>query len=135
MVEYPDIDLLAIILGYIVSSVLGFLWYDARTPTGALYMKEMGYDVENLEVNNMHFGLDFVSRLFLVWGVAFVVGISGADSFVEGLLMGLFAWFAFIVTSHWAQVAFEQRKPKVYGLYIGYKLVVFIILGPLFALM
>ncbi|MHA2099821.1 MAG: DUF1761 domain-containing protein [Candidatus Kariarchaeaceae archaeon] len=134
MVSYPEINLLSIIIGYIVSSVLGFLWYDARTPMGALYMKEMGYEAENLEVNNLHFGIDFAARLFMVWGVAILIGVSGADDFMEGLTMGLFAWFAFIVTSHWAQVAFEQRKQKVYYIYVGYQLVVFVILGPLFAL-
>lgn len=107
----------------------------SRTPMGSLYMKEMGYDAESLEVNNLYFGLDFVSRLFLVWGLAFLVGISGADNFIEGIQISLFAWFAFIVTTHWAQVAFEQRKPKVYEIYIGYQLLVFLILGPLFALM
>lgn len=41
MVEF-EINWLATIIGFIISSVLGILWYDARTPMGDRYMKEMG---------------------------------------------------------------------------------------------
>lgn len=135
MLSYPELNFWAILIAFIVSSVLGFLWYDERTPIGALYMKEMGYDKENLQVNNLYFGLDFIKRGILMWGLAFVVGLSGADTFGEGLLIGLFVWFAFLATSHWAQVAFEQRNIKVYGIYIGYQFAVFIIASPIIALM
>jgi hypothetical protein len=97
-------------------------------------MKEMGYNADNLKVNKLYFGIDFLARLFLVWGLAFVVSLSGADTLVEGLLIGLFAWFAFLLTTHWAQVAFEQRNIKVYAIFVGYQFVVFMMLGPLFAL-
>lgn len=133
MLEF-DINGWAVLIGFIVSSILGFLWYSATTPIGAFYMREMGYDAENLEVNNLWFGLDFLGRLLLMVGFGIVAGFAGVNEIGEGLLLGLILWFFFLVTSHWAQVAFEQRKPTVYGIYVAYQLVVFLIVGFIFGI-
>lgn len=134
MIEF-EFNWTATIIGFIFSSILGFLWYDARTPMGELYMSEMGYDVDNLEVNSLHFGLDFLGRFVMIIGFGFVASWAGPSNGVDGILLGLVVWLFFLVSSHWAQVTFEQRKPKVYGIYVGYQFVVFLFLGLLFGIL
>lgn len=80
----------------------------------------------------MHFGLDFLARFVMVLGFGFVASWSGIANAGDGILLGTVIWLVFLMTSHWAQVAFEQRKPKVYDIYVSYQFVVFFFLGLLF---
>lgn len=134
MLDFSNLNWVAIIAAYLFNSILGFLWYSEATPIGKFYMKEMGYTSEDMSPNPLHFGLDFFFRFLIIVGLAEIIIISGVSTFFDGVLVGLFVWAIFLVGAQWAQVAFEKRKLSIWGLYAAFQLITFSIFGGVFAI-
>jgi hypothetical protein len=134
MVNYPELNVLAIIVATALNIAIGFLWYSDKLPTGEYWLKEMGYNTEELQMNAMLFALNTLGTLFINWGIAMVIAYSAADGFIDGLQIGALVWLAFVATTQFTGVVFEDRKPSVYGVFIGYQLVAFLVSGVLLAL-
>jgi hypothetical protein len=134
MVSYPELNVLAIVVATALHIAIGFLWYSDKLPTGEYWLKEMGYNTEDLQMNNMLFAINTIGTLFINWGIAMVVAFSAADGFVDGLQIGAMCWLAFVATTQFTGVVFENRKTSVYQIFIGYQLVAFLVSGVLLAI-
>lgn len=85
-------------------------------------------------MNGMLFALNTLGTLFISWSIAMVIAYSAADSFIDGLQIGTMLWLAFVATTQFTGVVFEDRKISVYEIFIGYQLVAFLVSGVLLAL-
>jgi hypothetical protein len=77
--------------------------------------------------------LAFLSSLVLVYILAHFVQYTNANNAAGGLQTAFWLWLGFIVTTQSASVIFEERKPGLYLLNIGYQFVACSIAGVILA--
>ena len=143
-VEFSDVNYLGMGLGILFSMVLGFLWYSPKTPTGRIWMRDQGYDPNNMpkpaggkmavSMTLMVVGslllFFFFAHSFAAYRDAYRLDEEGYDlTLVDGIMGGAFTWLGFIVPIQLNSVAFENRPWSFFFVNAGYYLVMLIVGG------
>jgi hypothetical protein len=125
--EYPYINIWAVLVSAVAFWALGSLWY-SPVLFGKRWQKEVGLKEEDITGANMAkvFGLSFVLMLLMVWALNFVINSHKAEdvSLTTGLIYGLFTGFFFSMLTMGVNYLY-QRKSLVLWLIDG----VYIVLG------
>ena len=139
--QLPQVNYLAILVAGIVLFVLGGLWY---SPT--LFAKrwialhgrteeQMRADAARANMPIMYMSA-FVCALIIAWGLAILgksfvppAGISTAGWILQGIKLGLFAWFAFVLPTTYATSLFSMKPKQLWLIDSGYNLVSFVLAG------
>ena len=135
-IDLGSLNYLAIVVGIIINQALGAAWYGAL---GKPWMAEVGFTQEDLEAMKgtsrqwYPYVVAIVSALIFTLGLALLVRGMGAEDFVGGLILGLLAAIAFIVTSYATTYSFEGRSLRLFLINIGYPLISYAIIGVLLA--
>ena len=135
-IDLGSLNYLAIVVGIIINQALGAAWYGAW---GKPWMAEVGFTQEDLEAMKgtsrqwYPYVVAIVSALIFTLGLALLVQGMGAEDFVGGLILGLLAAIAFIVTSYATTYSFEGRSLKLFLINIGYPVISYAIIGVLLA--
>jgi len=117
-------------LGYMV---IGGLWY------GPLFQKPW-MRLANVNEADAKAGagkayvMMFIVALVSVFVLAMFVNAIGADTFGEGMLVGLLIWVGFVGTVLLNGVIFEKRPFALYVLNSGYNLVTLLVAGGVLAI-
>ncbi|MFA6908439.1 MAG: DUF1761 domain-containing protein [Patescibacteria group bacterium] len=117
-------------LGYMV---IGGLWY------GPLFQKPW-MRLANVSEADAKAGagkayvMMFIVALVSVFVLAMFVNAIGADTFDEGMLVGLLIWVGFVGTVLLNGVIFEKRPFALYVLNSGYNLVTLLVAGGVLAI-
>ena len=117
-------------LGYMV---IGGLWY------GPLFQKPW-MRLANVSEADAKAGagkayvMMFIVALISVFVLAMFVNAIGADTFDEGMLVGLLIWVGFVGTVLLNGVIFEKRPCALYVLNSGYNLVTLLVAGGVLAI-
>ena len=129
--DLSQVNFLAVLAGAVFNMVLGTLWYGPLF--GKLWMKLIEKKKEDIESNPLLYIFSFVAA-FVAGSVLYlvVVGFS-ATTFGAGLLAGLVVWLGFVTTVTLTFSIFEGPKLSVWLLFILYQLVIFAVLGGVFA--
>ena len=130
--DLSEINYLAVLAGAAFNMVLGSLWYGPLF--GKLWMKFIEKKPEEIKSNPLLYIFSFVAA-FVAGSVLYLVVLGFAFStFGAGLLAGVVCWLGFVTTATLTFSIFEGPKLSVWLLFILYQLVIFAVLGGLFAI-
>jgi hypothetical protein len=122
-----------VLIGGVVSMVLGALWY-SPVLFGNQWMKLMGFSEKDLEkakkkgMGKTYFA-NFVAALVTAWVLAWFIGIAGASTLGEGVIVGFWVWLGFNAAVLLGGVLWEGRPFNLYLINVSYWLLNFILVG------
>ncbi|OGO04861.1 MAG: hypothetical protein A2Y73_08265 [Chloroflexi bacterium RBG_13_56_8] len=129
---FGQVNLLAVLVGAVISMVLGFLWY-SPVLFGNIWLRQIGKSADEISGAAGAYALSFIAALVSALVLAFIVGAFGANTLGEGLLIGVVVWIGIGATATFVYSVFEGPPIGVWLLHGAYQLVVFVIEGALFA--
>ncbi len=132
MVSFSSINWLAVVVGTILSMVLGALWYGPLF--GQYWLKLIGKTEDELESNPVMYIKTAVAAFIGMLTLNLVVVSFGATDILSGLLAGGFIFLGIGATTTFVYTNFEGPSEKVWFLYIVYNLLVYLIMGAVFAI-
>ena len=115
--DYPFINVWAVLLGTLALWVLGALWY-SPVLFGKIWQKEIEFKEEAITKVNMAkvFGLSFLLMLFMVWALNFVINSHKPEhvSLLTGLHYGAFMGFFFSMMTMGVNYLYQRRSVKLW---------------------
>ena len=129
--DFGSINYLAVLVGAVFNMVLGTLWYGPFF--GKLWLKLIDKKQDEIESKPYLYIFSFIAAFITGMILNLVVGGFGATAFFPGLLIGVVVWLGFVATVTLTFSIFEGPKLSVWMLFIGYQLVIFAVLGGVFA--
>ncbi len=132
-----DINFWAVLVAAFANMIIGALWYSVLF--GKPWMRWMGATKEQMSAQAKSgavwaYAGGFLIALVEAYALSYFVDYAYARSVSAGLLLGFLVWLGFIVTSNFNAVLYEGKSKKVYGLYVAYQLVAFLVMGVILAL-
>jgi hypothetical protein len=132
MFSLSGINWIAVIVGVIFSNALGFLWY------GPLFSKPwlaaLGKRQEDLQSNPSMYLWTVVSSLVTMVVLAGAVAAFGSASLVEGAVLGAVLYIGLQGAATYVGTMFEGRSTTLWWINGLYNLVVFAVMGAVFAI-
>lgn len=111
--NYPFINIWAVLLGTLALWALGALWY-SPVLFGKIWQKEVDFKEEGIKKVNMAliFGLSFLAMLFMVWALNFVINSHKPEevSMLKGLYYGAFIGCFFSMTTMGINYLYQRRS-------------------------
>lgn len=127
----PD-NILAVIVAALLPMIVGSLWYGPIF--GKRWMELMELTEEEIKANfnpAKSYGGSLVMALVTSYILAILMQGMGLEGLMGGLHIALLCWLGFVVTHGFQSVAFENKKPAVYVMGMGYNLVTLALMGAL----
>lgn len=132
MLDFGSINWLAVVVGVIYSNLLGYFWYGALFGNRWLQIKGVTREEIDAQTDNRMFIVTVAASAIAMIALALVVGAFGAASFVDGLIVGVVAWVLAAVATY-VHGFFEGVKAGVWAIYAFYQLVVWAVMGGVYA--
>lgn len=123
---------MAVLLGTVLSMVLGFLWYGPLF--GKTWLKLINKTEEEIDADPTVYIKTAVAAFIAMLVLNMVVVAFGATTFVTGLLAGGFLFLGLGATATFVYTSFKGPSEKVWLLYVEYQLLVFLFMGGIFAI-
>ncbi len=131
MVSFSSVNWLAVLVGTVLSMALGALWYGPLF--GNYWLKLIGKKEEELDANPVMYLKTALAAFIGMLALNLVVVSFGATDLLSGLIAGGFIFLGLGATTTFVYTNFEGPSEKVWFLYIMYHLVVYLIMGAVFA--
>lgn len=131
MISFAAVNWLAVVVGMVVSMAIGALWYGPLF--GNLWLRLIGKTVDELESDPMDYIKTAVAAFIGMLFLNLVVVSFGAQTLVDGIVAGALTFIGLGATLTFVYTTFEGPEEKVWLLYAAYQLVVFAIMGAVFA--
>jgi hypothetical protein len=132
MFSFVAVNWLAVVVGMVVSMVLGFLWYGPLF--GNTWLRLIGKSAEEIESDPTMYIKTAVAAFVAMLFLNMVVSSLGATTFVSGLIVGALTFVGFGATQTFVYTTFEGPSEKVWLLFSEYQILVFAIMGGVFAI-
>ncbi len=132
MISFASVNWLGVVVGMVVSMILGTLWYGPLF--GKAWMAMIGKRAEEIESDPMDYLKTAIAAFVAMIFLNLAVNAFGAASLVEGAIQGALVFIGFGATATFVYTTFEGPPQKVWLLYSAYQVVVFIIMGAVFAI-
>lgn len=132
MVSFSSINWLAVLVGTVLSMALGALWYGPLF--GQLWLKLIGKTEDELESSPTMYIKTAIAAFIGMMTLNLVVVSFGATDILSGLIAGGFIFLGIGATTTFVYTNFEGPSEKVWMLYVAYHLVVYLIMGAVFAI-
>lgn len=132
MISFAGINWIVVLVGVIVSNGLGFLWYGPLF--GETWLRMIGKRAEDLEAKPSTYVITAVASAITMIVLAILVRAIGSSTLVEGALVGAVIWLGIGATASFVYTTFEGPPTQVWALYAAYQLVVYAVMGGLFAI-
>lgn len=138
----PIINPWAVLVAAIVAMVLGSVWYSFKTPTGKLWLKELGTKAptpEEMKAKNKEamraMGLYSIGVLVTVYVLFHMLATYKTMTYTMALQGALWTWLGFYAAPGIGSVVFEQKSWKLYAVNQGFFLVMLTISSLIFVAM
>ncbi|MGH2606274.1 MAG: DUF1761 domain-containing protein [Anaerolineales bacterium] len=131
MFSLAGINWLAVVVGVVVSNALGFLWYGPLF--GQTWAKALGKKMEELQGSPTMYVVTIVASFITMVVLAAAVAAFGSANLIEGAVVGALLWFGIGATQSYVGATFEGRPMAVWQISALYNLVVFVVMGAVFA--
>ncbi len=130
-----SINLAAVLVAAAAATVFSAAWYSQRL-LGVAWLKEVGKSSAEIK-KKMHTKLAAAFATVLITSGVLDVFIRsvGANTIVQGMLVGLVAWFGFRLSRHWIATVFGTSSAKHFLLNSFHDLIQFLILGAVLGFM
>ena len=128
-VDFSGINFLAVIVAVVIQFAAGAAWYGVLS---APWLAAVGKTREEIPQGKNAMTAYLIALIGSVIGIlalATIIQAIGADSLLEGLLLGLTVGVGFVATSLAAQYSFEGRPLKLYFINAGYPVLMLAIAG------
>lgn len=132
MISFTSVNWLAVLVGTVVSMALGALWYGPLF--GQLWLKLIGKTEEELDSNPTIYIKTAIAAFIGMLALNVVVVAFGASTFLSGLVIAAFIFIGIGATTTFVYTTFEGPPENVWLLYVAYHLVVYLIMGGIFAI-
>lgn len=116
----------------VVNMVIGYLWYGPVF--GKQWMKLVGMTEKDMQEGSKQgmgkaYFLAYVSSVVMAYGLSMFLSKTGASTVTQGLMVGFWAWVAFVATSGSMDYVFNAKKKpgNLYLLEQAYWLVVLLV--------
>lgn len=123
---------MAILAAVVASMVLGFIWYTPQV-FGAMWMKELGKKMDDIKSPGPGYLVMVIASALTAYVMRHFAVYAGADTWVLGLQVGLWAWIGFVATVGLSRMMFAEESPRLFMINNGYTLVQFLIVGAIVA--
>jgi hypothetical protein len=128
LIDFTEINYLAVLIATVVTMVLGFLWYSPVLFSNA-WVKEMGLKREEMSGGSPYaYVLTALTALFGVFILAILVSMVGEKTIANGITVGLLIGISISVKIG-MNFLFESRSLKLFIITIGYHLVTYLLTG------
>ena len=131
MVSMSGINWLAVVVGVVVSNVVGFLWYGPLF--GNTWLRIIGKKREDIEASPSMYAVTAVASLVTMVVLAMVVAAFGGETFVDGLVAGAVAFIGLGATATFVFTTFSGPPVGAWFLLAAYQLLVHGVMGGVFA--
>ena len=125
-----EINWLAVLVGALSSFAVGGLWFSPLLFTNR-WLAEIGKTREDMSAGSSP--LPFVLAFLMTAVSAVVLSVladwAGADTLVEGLLLGLLVGVGLVATAYVTTYSFEQRSWALIGINAGHDIVRTAVIG------
>ena len=116
-----DVNWLAILVAGLVPLVVGFLWYGPIFGKRWLALMETTAEEIQKDFNPLKtHGTSFVLSLVTAYILAQFLATMGGGGAMAGVHLGLLVTIGFVLNVGHQGVAYEQRKPGIFMLNLGY---------------
>jgi hypothetical protein len=132
MISFASVNWLAVVVGMFVSMLLGFLWYGPLF--GKTWLRLIGKTADEIEGDSAMYLKTAIAAFVAMLFLNLVVNAFSAGSFVNGLVIGLATFIGFGATQTFVYTTFEGPSEKVWLLFGSYQIIVFAIMGGVFAI-
>ena len=135
MVLGIDVNLWAVLITAIVSMIVGALWYGPLF--GKAWMRFVGFNKDSVKKMKMtatkSMTLGFIGSLIMAYVLAVVVGLSGANTLVEGAMVGFWVWLGFAMPLNASVFLWEGKSIKLFFLNTFQYLITFKLMAAILA--
>ncbi len=132
MVSFSGINWLAVVVGVVLSNALGFVWYGPLF--GKQWLAALGKKQEDVQGSPTMYGVTVVGSLITMVVLAMAVAAFGSASAVDGAVLGAVLFVGFLGTASYVSTLFEGRSNTLWWINGLYNLVVFVVMGGVFAI-
>ena len=126
-----SINYLAVVVAIVINMAAGAVWYSPLL-FAKPWMAANGLTEESIrEAGSATRGyvVAVIASIVIAFAIALFAQASGADTPVEGLILGLAAGLGFVATTFAANYIFESRPLKLYLINAGYPVVSLALIG------
>ncbi len=130
-VELGGVNYLAVIVAIVINMGVGALWYSPLLFANP-WMAANGFTLERInEAGSATRGyvISVIASVVMAFTIALFAEAAGADTAIEGLLVGVAAGLGFVATSAASNYTFESRPLKLYLINVGYPVASFAFMG------
>lgn len=131
MLALADVNWLAVVVAAVINMFVGFLWYGPLF--GQTWLRLIGKSPQDIEQDNSMYAISALAALVSAYVLAVIIRTVGVTGWVNGALTGAFVWIGIGATGTLVYTTFEGPPRSVWSLHAAYQLVVFLIMGALFA--
>ncbi|MEX2029884.1 MAG: DUF1761 domain-containing protein [Anaerolineales bacterium] len=127
------INWIAVVIGVVLSNALGFLWYGPLF--GKPWMKALGKKASELQASPASYVVTGVTSLITMIVLAAAIRAFGSASVVDGAIVGVVLYIGLVGAPTYVGTTFEGRPVTVWYINALYNVVVFGVMGAVFAAM
>jgi hypothetical protein len=131
MVGLSGINWIAVIVGVVLSNALGFLWYGPFF--GKPWMAALGKRPEDMQANPLMYVWTIVTSLVTMVVLAATVAAFASSGIVQGAILGAVLYVGLQGTATYVGSMFEGRSTTLWWINGLYNLVIFVVMGAVFA--
>jgi len=123
-----DINYLAVLVAAIIAFGIGGPWYGFSSKP---WMAAIGKTEAELQRGNpaVSYGAAFAASLMTAYVLALIIGLAQANTLLQGVAIGLWAWVGFVAGPNLATYLFSRWPRELYLINNGYQLVSLLVMG------
>lgn len=128
----PDLNYEAIFVCSIIYLLLGALWYSPIL-FGKQWISLTGLQEKDMKGSVRAYIGGFFVALYISVVLSMFIYKTQALTALEGALVGFWAWFGFIATTHFSGVIWEKKPFNLYLIHVVFLLIMLVISGAILA--
>ena len=132
MFPFSGVNWIAVMLGTVLSMALGALWYGPLF--GQLWLKLIGKTEDELESEPIIYIKTALAAFIAMLFLNLAIVAFGANGFISGALVAGLLFIGFGGTATFVYTTFEGPSEKVWLLFGAYQLVLYLIMGGVYAI-
>jgi hypothetical protein len=127
-----EINYLAVLVAALIGFGLGGPWYNFFAKP---WMAAVGKTEAELKSGNQIFAYAgaAVASLMVAYALALFIGFTQANTVVQGILVGLWAWVGFVAAPNLPTYLFSRWPRELYFINNGYHLVSLVVMAAILA--
>ena len=129
----PSVNLLAVIVSAVITMIIGALWYSPVLFANR-WLTAINKRMEDVQGGASMYAGTFVANLLAAYVLAIVVRALGANTLINGVLVGVLTWLGLVAAPTFTYATFNGPNRQVWMLFAGYQLVAFVIMGAILAI-